>query len=127
MSETVSLPPPDGPIDGLAVADFATVAELEGWLEAYHATSPGVWVRLSRARSGRVSITFHDLLALGLCFGWSESTRRAYDDTCYLQRFTPRRKVGTSSERNRHLVESLRAEGRIRPAGLAALGLLGPR
>ena len=92
------------PIDGLAVADFATAADLEGWLESHHATSPGLWVRLGRARSGRVSVAFHDLLTLGLCFGWSESTRRAYDDASYLQRFTPRRKVGTASERNRLLV-----------------------
>ena len=105
------------PVDGLSVADFATAADLEGWLESHHETGPGPWVRLGRVRSGRASVTFHDLLTLGLCFGWSESTRRAYDDASYLQRFTPRRKVGTASVRNRLLVESLLAEGRVRPAG----------
>lgn len=126
MPEADARPLPVDPIDGLAVAGFATAADLEGWLDSHHRTSPGLWVRLSRARSSRVSVTFHDLLTLGLCFGWSESTRRAYDEDSYLQRFTPRRKVGTTSDRNRQLVERLRAEGRVRPAGLAALGLVDP-
>ncbi|MBP7971263.1 MAG: hypothetical protein WBB44_01950 [Candidatus Nanopelagicales bacterium] len=118
------MPDPSNPTDGLVVATFATANDLEAWLEHHHATSPGVWVRLSRTRSVRESVTFHDLLVLGLCFGWSESTRRAYDDDSYLQKFTPRRKVGTASERNRRLVEGLLDEGRVRPAGLAALGVI---
>ena len=78
-------------------------------------------MRVAKAGSGIPSVTFHDLLEEGLCFGWSESTRRAGDDTSYLQRFTPRRTRGTTSERNRRLVVELRTRGLMTPAGEAAL------
>jgi uncharacterized protein YdeI (YjbR/CyaY-like superfamily) len=109
--------------DGLEVVSFATLAELHDWLVEHHASHPGVWVRLSSARSRRPSITFHDLLEEGLCFGWSESTRHAYDDASYLQRFTPRRAKGTASQRNAQLVTALQEAGRMTPAGYAALRL----
>ena len=108
--------------DGLGIQEFASAADLELWLEAHHATSPGIWVRLYRSRSAQPSVVFEDLLELGLCFGWSESTRRAYDVESYLQRFTPRRTRGTTSERNRRLVVRPEAEGRMRSAGREALG-----
>jgi uncharacterized protein YdeI (YjbR/CyaY-like superfamily) len=81
-----------------------------------------VWVRLARAASGRRSVSFIDLLEEGLCFGWRESTRHAGDDAFYLQRFAPRRGRGRISEHNRRLVARLAAEGRMTPAGYAALG-----
>lgn len=109
------------PSDGLMVQSFATRQELRSWLEREHSHSSGVWVRVAKAGSGIPSVTFHDLLEEGLCFGWSESTRRAGDDTSYLQRFTPRRTRGTTSERNRRLVVELRTRGLMTPAGEAAL------
>jgi uncharacterized protein YdeI (YjbR/CyaY-like superfamily) len=105
----------------LPVTSFRDRDELREWLTAHHDDGAGVWVRIFRARSGIPSVTFDEVLAEGLCFGWSESTRRAYDATSYLQRFTPRSRPGTASERNRALVERLVAEGRMTPAGLAVL------
>lgn len=107
--------------DGLEVVAFETRAALREWLIATHASSPGVWVRLAKARSGIRSVTFHDLLEEGLCFGWSESTRHPGDESTYLQRFGPRRARGTTSPRNARLVEQLRADGLMTPAGEAVL------
>jgi uncharacterized protein YdeI (YjbR/CyaY-like superfamily) len=67
------------------------------------------------------SVGFHDLLEAGLAYGWSESTRRPYDSTSYLQRFTPRRARGTSSARNLAIAARLEAEGRMTAAGRRAL------
>ena len=106
---------------GLDVVAFDDRASLRDWLTAHHETHPGVWVRLGRAGSGRPSVTFTDLLEEGLCFGWSESTRHAGDESTYLQRFTPRRGRGTASVRNRRLVERLGTEGRMTAAGYRAL------
>ena len=77
------------PSDGLDIEEFASAADLESWLEAHHGTSPGIWVRLYRGGSGHTPVGFGVLLELGLCFGWSESMRRAYDAESSLQRFTP--------------------------------------
>jgi hypothetical protein len=79
-------------------------------------------VRLARAGDVRRSITFHDLLEAGIAFGWSESTRRRFDAWSYLQRFSPRRATGTRSARNLAIARRLEEEGRMRPAGRAALG-----
>jgi uncharacterized protein YdeI (YjbR/CyaY-like superfamily) len=47
--------------------------------------------------------------------------RRKGDEHSYLQRFTPRRKKGTTSKRNLEHIEHLIKEGKMTPAGLKAL------
>ncbi|MFT4217959.1 MAG: hypothetical protein QM619_12365 [Micropruina sp.] len=101
---------------------FESVGDLWEWLEANHQDHPGLWVVLQKTSSQQPSITFHDLLEAGIAFGWSESTRRANDQTSYLQKFTPRRNKGTASARNIAIAERLEAEGRMAPAGRIALG-----
>ncbi len=86
-----------------------------------HATSEGIWVRIFKKNSGVVSIIFEEVLDEGLCFGWSESMRRKGDENSYLQRFTPRRKKGTTSKRNRERIKRLIEEKKMMPSGLAAL------
>ncbi len=108
--------------DDLEIIAFATVEQLWSWLERHHATHPGAWVQLQASRSAVASIGFHDLLEAGIAYGWSESTRRAHDSTSYLQKFTPRRTRGTTSERNIAIADRLEGECRMTPAGRRALG-----
>ena len=108
----------------LPVQALASREELHHWLLAHGESAAGLWVRLFRVKSGIKSVSFHELLEEGLCFGWSESQRRRYDEQSYLQKFTPRRGKKTQSERNLQLVEKLTREGRMRPAGYRALGLV---
>lgn len=82
-------------LDNLPVLEFETGAALRAWLEEHHHTSPGMWLRIYKKNAGSRSVTFEEVLDEGLCFGWSESKRRRYDDISYLQKFTPRRSVGT--------------------------------
>jgi len=108
--------------EALPVVAFATRAELRDWLHLEYARSSGIWVRLARSGTALRSISFHDLLEEGLCFGWSESTRHGGDAQTYLQKFTPRRTRGTKSERNRLLFDALHAQGLMTAAGEAAMG-----
>jgi len=107
----------------LPVLAFRSVGELRAWLVANHKTSHGIWVRIFKQDSGTPSVTFEEVLDEGLCFGWSESTRRKGDSSSYLQRFTPRRTMGTTSTRNQQHVQRLIREGRMTEFGLRALGL----
>ncbi|MGI8657372.1 MAG: YdeI/OmpD-associated family protein [Candidatus Limnocylindria bacterium] len=109
----------------LPTVSFETEAALRAWLERHHDTSAGIWVRVARRSAGVPSVTFEQLLEQGLCFGWSESSRRRGDGPFYLQRFTPRRSKGTTSARNVRLAERLSAEGKMTAAGREALGLAG--
>lgn len=106
----------------LDIIAFSSQEHLWSWLDRNHATHQGAWVRLQNADSRTTSISFQDLLEAGIAYGWSESTRRGYDSTSYLQKFTPRRSPGTASDRNRAIADRLEAEGRMTPAGRRALG-----
>lgn len=103
--------------------EFADRAALREWLAANHATHAGVYVRIPKGGRMNAGLTFQDLLEEGLCFGWSESRRLPGDARSYLQRFTPRRTLGTTSPRNRALAARLGEQGLMTEAGLTALGL----
>jgi hypothetical protein len=108
---------------GIPIFEFETTRALWDWL-AERGTSRsdvGVWVALPRSGSERRSVNFHDLLEAGIAFGWSESTRVAFDAHSYLQRFMPRRRPGTLSSRNEAIASRLRRDGRMTAAGELAL------
>src|SRR5215510_11524174 len=109
-------------LDNLPILEFETAELLRSWLEDHHATSNGMWLRIYKKRSGVRSVGFEQVLDEGLCFGWSESNRRKYDEDSYIQKFTPRKTLGTQSARNLARVRALIEQGRMKPSGLAALG-----
>jgi uncharacterized protein YdeI (YjbR/CyaY-like superfamily) len=108
--------------DGLPIHEFKTSDELRAWLEDHHDSSGGMWLRIYKKNAGVQSVTFEQVLDEGLCFGWSESKRLRYDKDSYLQRFTPRKTVGSQSSRNLVRAQLLVEKGRMRPSGLKALG-----
>ena len=105
----------------LPLKSFENVKKLRIWLEQNSTTSKGLQVHLYKTKSNIPSIAFHDLLEEGLCFGWSESKRYSYDEESYIQMFTPRKKKGTNSPRNKLLIEKLIKEGRMTNQGFNVL------
>ena len=103
----------------LPVRAFPDQAALEAWLDAEHATAPGLYVRLAKKGSGVPSVTYAELVESALCFGWIDGRSQRLDETSYLQRITPRRPRSIWSQKNVAAVEALTAAGRMRPAGLA--------
>ena len=111
------------PAADLPVLEFENADQLHCWLMETQHSSNGVWVRLYKKASGIACVSFDELLDEGLCFGWSESSRKAYDERSYLQKFTPRKKSGTQSARNLNRTRVLMEQGRMQPEGLKAVGL----
>jgi len=107
----------------LPILEFQSSDELRAWLTKNHEISDGIWIRIYKKQAGVKSVSFEEVLDEGLCFGWSESMRRKGDDKSYLQRFTPRRKTGTTSNRNLERVERLIKDRKMMPTGLRALGI----
>jgi uncharacterized protein YdeI (YjbR/CyaY-like superfamily) len=103
----------------LIVEDAAAWA---AWLARRHATSDGVWLALAK-RGGRppTRLRYQEALEEALCYGWIDGQVRRGDAASYRQRFTPRRKRSTWSKRNVDLAERLIGEGRMKPAGEAAV------
>jgi len=105
--------------DELPVVLFASAAELESWLEVEHAAADGIWLKIAKKDSDVKSVSYAEALEVALCFGWIDSQKRGFDQTFFLQRFTPRRPRGRWSRINREKAEGLIESGRMRPAGLA--------
>ncbi len=96
--------------------------EWRAWLGEHHAVEPGVWLVL--AKKGTVeptSLGYDDALEHALCHGWIDGQVRRRDEGTFRQRFTPRRARSAWSRRNVGIAERLLEEGRMQPAGLAAI------
>jgi uncharacterized protein YdeI (YjbR/CyaY-like superfamily) len=105
----------------LPVLPFPDQAALEEWLEAEHATAPGLYVKLAKKGAGVPSVTYPEVVEACLCFGWIDGRGNRLDDRFHLQRITPRRPRSVWSQKNVERVEALTDAGRMRPAGLAAV------
>ncbi|GIO14216.1 hypothetical protein J19TS2_37710 [Cohnella xylanilytica] len=105
----------------LPIAFFAGQAEMEQWMEAHHGSSAGIRLRIAKKNSGQASVTYDEALEVALCYGWIDSRKEAYDDESWIQRFTPRGPKSIWSKVNREKAERLVAEGRMKPAGYAAI------
>ena len=91
------------------------------WLAANHATAHGAWLVTWRAKSGRPFLDYEAAVEEALCFGWVDSTGGHVDDERGKLYFAPRKPRSVWAATNKARVERLIAEGRMRPAGLAAI------
>jgi uncharacterized protein YdeI (YjbR/CyaY-like superfamily) len=98
---------------------FEDAGQWESWLAEHHEDEGGLWLKISKKRSGGTSITIVQALEVALCYGWIDSHRKAFDEHSYLQRYSRRRKSSPWSRVNVERVEALTAAGRMRPPGLA--------
>ncbi len=103
----------------LTVADAAA---WQRWLAGHHADPAGVWLMLAKkGTTDPTSLTYDQALHEALCHGWIDGQARRRDEATYFQRFTPRTRRSAWSKRNTTIAERLIAEGRMQPAGLAAV------
>ena len=104
---------------------FASAAEFRAWLEEHHETAAEVWVGMHKARTGRPSPRWAELVREALCFGWIDGQGRRIDDASHMQRFTPRKSRRWSAV-NVELVAQLEAAGLMRDAGRRAFAARDP-
>jgi uncharacterized protein YdeI (YjbR/CyaY-like superfamily) len=99
--------------------NFADAAQWESWLAGHHEAEGGVWLKIAKKGSAAASVTVVQALEVALCYGWIDSHRKSYDEHCFLQRYSRRRKGSPWSRVNVERVEALTSAGRMRPPGLA--------
>lgn len=102
----------------LPIIPFASQADFEQWLEANHATSTGLWLKIAKKESGLASVNYAQALDVALCFGWIDGQKNKFDAEYFLQKFTPRRPRSTWSKINQEKVAVLITNGKMREAGL---------
>jgi uncharacterized protein YdeI (YjbR/CyaY-like superfamily) len=103
---------------GLPIIRFESAADWEAWLEANHAQSPGVWIKIAKAGQ-QPTVTYPEALDVAICFGWIDGQKGSADDAHWLQKFTRRGPRSKWSKVNRQKAKALIEQGRMRPAGLA--------
>lgn len=100
---------------------FATAADFDAWLAAEHDRAPGLFLRVAKKSAGIPSLTAAEAVEVALCHGWIDGRANRVDDDWFTVRYTPRRPKSVWSQKNVQSVARLTAEGRMRPAGLAAV------
>ena len=105
-------------LEELVVADAEALRE---WLLKNHTTSPGVWLALTKKGGSVTTLTWQQAVDKALCVGWIDGQARKRDDETSSIRFTPRGPRSSWSQRNVSNVGRLEEEGRMLPAGRAAV------
>jgi len=103
----------------LPVLSFATPNAWSKWLAAHHASAPGVWLKIAKAKASSASINYAQALEVALAWGWIDGQKGKLDDAWWLQRFTRRKAKSPWSKINRAKAEALVAAGTMQPPGLA--------
>ena len=96
-------------------------ATWRAWLEANHATARGAWLVTWRPGSGHPFLDYEAAVEEALCVGWVDSTGGRVDDGRGKLYFAPRKARSVWAASNKARVERLIREGRMGPAGLAAI------
>ncbi|OAA71981.1 hypothetical protein LEL_09216 [Akanthomyces lecanii RCEF 1005] len=120
----------DTPLKGLgssteaAAADiptlpFADAQAFRRYMVEAGTAAPGVWLKIAKKSTMIPTVTYDEAIDEALCCGWIDGQRRPLDARYFLQRFTPRRRRSTWSQRNVDKVAALAAAGRMLPAGTA--------
>jgi uncharacterized protein YdeI (YjbR/CyaY-like superfamily) len=91
------------------------------WLEVNHAQPSGHWLILRRPSRSGPGLDYESAVLEALCYGWIDSTAGRVDDSRWRVWFAPRKARGVWSASNKARIETLVADGRMRPAGLAAI------
>lgn len=91
------------------------------WLKANHDKEESVWLVMYKKSSEQPTIDWSAAVDEALCFGWVDSVRKSIDEERFMNFFTKRKPKGTWSKINKDKVKQLIEEGRMFPAGLAAI------
>jgi uncharacterized protein YdeI (YjbR/CyaY-like superfamily) len=91
------------------------------WLEANHAASPGVWLAVGKKGNPVSDLSYEEAIQEALAFGWIDGLTKRLDADRYRLLVTPRKPGSGWARTNKARVERLVAEGRMAPAGMAAV------
>lgn len=96
------------------------VGDWRAWLAVHHRTSTGAVLLVSKKSVPR-GVHYEEALEEALCFGWIDGRLHAHDEGHFALRFSPRRPDSIWSASNRDRATRLLKEGRMQPAGRAAI------
>jgi uncharacterized protein YdeI (YjbR/CyaY-like superfamily) len=99
---------------------FGSARALRQWFARHARTETELIVGYMKKGTGRASVTWPESVDEALCVGWIDGVRKRIDEHRYQIRFTPRKRGSHWSHVNMRRVAALKAQGRMKSAGLAA-------
>lgn len=91
------------------------------WLQAHHDQQQSAWLVYYKKTSATPTLTWSEAVDEALCFGWIDSQAKPLDAEKYQQFFSRRKPKSGWSKINKAKVQRLLAEGKMMPAGRAAV------
>jgi uncharacterized protein YdeI (YjbR/CyaY-like superfamily) len=108
------------PTEGFAQVEVRSAEELRAWLLAHHGQAESVWLVTWKKAPGAPYVSVQEVLDELIAFGWIDGLRRKRYDGRTMQLISPRRQQAWAASYKRR-AERLEAEGRMHPAGRAAI------
>jgi uncharacterized protein YdeI (YjbR/CyaY-like superfamily) len=108
------------PTEGFAQVEVRSAAELRNWLAAHHAQGESVWLVTWKKAPGAPYVSVGEVLDELIAFGWIDGLRRKLDAARTMQLISPRKQQAWA-QTYKDRAARLMAEGRMHPAGLAAI------
>ena len=106
-------------VDPKLTRSFRDARAFEAWLSAHHASADALWLKIHKKGSGKPTVAYAEAVDIALCWGWIDGIVKGFDESSFVQRFTPRRPKSVWSAINRDHVARLVAAGRMTEHGLA--------
>ena len=104
--------------DGLPIVAFASPGAWSAWLAENHETSSGLWMKIAKTGTGIDTVSYAEAVEVALCYGWIDGQKGTFDESHWLQRFTPRKPRSRWSKINRAKALELIERGAMTAAGL---------
>lgn len=98
---------------------FATREEWRQWLLDNFTIAKEIWFVFPLKSANKQAIIYNDAVEEALCFGWIDSTVKAFDSQHQIQRFTPRKAKSPYSQPNKERLRWLLAHHKIHATLLA--------
>ena len=105
----------------LPIKTFASQEAWRAWLHDHCTDQAGLWLKMAKKASGIPTVTYAEALDVALCYGWIDGQKKSFDESYFLQRFTPRRARSIWSQINRDKVADLIRRGLMQPSGLVEI------
>ncbi len=107
--------------DGREIVEARDRAAWRRWLAKRHEQRDAIWLVFHKKGSDGKSPSYDEAVEEALCFGWIDSTVNRLDERRSLQLFAPRKPRSNWSALNKERVARLEREGKLAPAGIAAI------
>ncbi len=103
-------------MDSSKILFVADRTEWRSWLSKNFDHEREVWLNFPNKSSSRQKISYNDAVEEALCFGWIDSTAKAFDAESHIQRFTPRNPKSFYSQPNKERLKWLDQQNLLHPS-----------